>query len=103
MFIKDSYTPEVIGVNQSLLLLRMHNLVQSLEIIITKINNLKVSLDSRGSDRLGNDRVTTLGTPRDEDLSRRDLVLFGNLGLSSKSENVSSGTIAFTYNYFILQ
>lgn len=79
VFLKDIDTPEVVRINQSLGFSSLNNLVQGFKIIILEFNSLKVRFNTRRSDTLGDNRVSTLKTPRNEDLSRRNIVLFSNL------------------------
>lgn len=79
VLLKDINAPEVVRVNQSLGLLSLNNLVQDFEIIILEFNSLEVGFDTRRSNTLGNNRVTALKTPRNENLCRRNIVLFSNL------------------------
>lgn len=82
MFIKDVNPPEGHNIKHSLRLLRIDNLVQSLEVFIVEVNNLEVGLNTRRCNTLRNDGIISFDTPADQDLSRIGVILFSELDLN---------------------
>jgi hypothetical protein len=81
VFTKDINAPEVERINKSLDFLLLCNVVQSLKVFLLQFNILEVGDDTRFSNRLGNDNITTVDTPRDKDLSSSGVVFFSNFKL----------------------
>lgn len=80
LIVKDLDAPEVNGVAVTVRGLALGQALEDLEILLVQGNVLEVGDDARLGHRLGDDTGTTLGTPGNQDVGVRAVVLLSDLG-----------------------